>query len=106
RRGGLGLSLLFFAGGCFALGIAGRTGIGTAVAIVAAAGIGWSGSQLFPYAMLPDVQRAESLRSGEPREGMMTGLWMSSDKAGLALGALIAGHVLALSGFREGGHTQ
>lgn len=75
-------------------------------AVVAVMGVGYAGSQLFPFSMLPDVQRAERARTGQAREGVMTGVWMASDKGGIALGAFVAAQVLAASGFAEGGVAQ
>lgn len=75
-------------------------------ALVALMGVGYAGSQLFPFSMLPDVQRAELARTGVAREGVMTGVWMASDKGGIALGAFVAAQVLAATGFAEGGVEQ
>jgi len=74
--------------------------------LVGLMGIGYAGSQLFPFSMLPDVQRAELDRTGVAREGVMTGVWMASDKGGIALGAFVAAQVLSATGFAEGGVAQ
>lgn len=64
-------------------------------------GVGWAGTELFPFSMLPDVIAHDRETSGQPREGVFTGIWMALDKGSLALGALIAGLVLDGSGFIE-----
>ncbi len=71
-------------------------------------GIGYAGSQLFPFSMLPDTQRLERETSGVNREGVLTGLWMAGDKGGMAVGALVASQVLGAAGFVEavGGAAQ
>ena len=75
-------------------------------AVVGVMGVGYAGSQLFPFAMLPDIQRDELHRTGIAREGVMTGVWLAFDKAGIALGAFVAAQVLAATGFVEGGVAQ
>lgn len=103
-KAGYLISLALFGGGSLLLAV---TPAGPAFyAVVAVMGVGYAGSQLFPFAMLPDVQRHELRRSGVAREGVMTGVWMASDKGGIALGAFVAAQVLAWSGFREGGVEQ
>ncbi|WP_157595983.1 MFS transporter [Plesiocystis pacifica] len=68
---------------------------------VGLAGIGFAGTQLFPFSMLPDTIAADRAKGGEQREGVFTGLWMAADKGAVALGALFAGLVLDAGQFIE-----
>jgi GPH family glycoside/pentoside/hexuronide:cation symporter len=68
---------------------------------VAMMGIGWAGTELFPFSMLPDVIASDREASGQRREGVFTGLWMAVDKGALAVGALCTSLVLDGSGFLE-----
>lgn len=62
-------------------------------------GIGFAGTQLFPFSMLTDVIEVDAVCSGMRREGTYTGLFIASEKAGLALGPLITGALLSSHGF-------
>jgi GPH family glycoside/pentoside/hexuronide:cation symporter len=64
-------------------------------------GFGFGAQQMLPFAMLTDVINADALASGARREGLLSGLWVASEKAGLALGPLLAGVTLDVSGFVE-----
>jgi Na+/melibiose symporter-like transporter len=64
-------------------------------------GMGFGAQQLLPFAMLTDVIQVDAERSGLRREGIMSGLWVASEKAGLALGPLVAGLTLDIAGFVE-----
>lgn len=68
---------------------------------VALVGVGWAGTELFPFSMLPDVIAADRHQSGTRREGTFTGLWMAIDKSSLALGGLLTSLALAATGFIE-----
>jgi glycoside/pentoside/hexuronide:cation symporter, GPH family len=68
---------------------------------VALVGVGWAGTELFPFSMLPDVIAADRETSQTRREGVFTGLWMALDKGALAFGALLTSLVLELWGFVE-----
>jgi Na+/melibiose symporter-like transporter len=54
---------------------------------------------MLPFAMLTDVINVDAEACGIRREGLLSGLWVASEKAGLALGPLMTGVVLDLSGF-------
>jgi len=56
---------------------------------------------MLPLAMLTDVINVDAAATGARREGLLSGLWVASEKAGLALGPLVAGLTLELSGFME-----
>jgi sugar (glycoside-pentoside-hexuronide) transporter len=70
-----------------------------ALALVMLAGASFGGVQLFPFSMLTDTIAYEQKLTGQRREGMYTGLLLASEKAGLALGPLVAGLVLSWNGF-------
>ncbi len=69
------------------------------VGLVAVAGVGYAGLQVFPLAMLPDVITAEEARSGETRAGLLSGVWTAGETLGLALGPGLFGLALALGGY-------
>ncbi len=62
-------------------------------------GIGFTGAQVFPLAMLPDVAAVDSVRSGVRRAGVFTGVWTAGETLGLALGPGLYALVLALGGY-------
>ncbi len=101
KRSGFILAMLLFGAATAALWFATPETRGFAYAMVALAGVGYAGAELFPFAMLPDVIAADRHESGERREGSFTGLWMAIDKGALALGALATSLVLEFSGFVE-----
>lgn len=70
-------------------------------AVVAVAGIGYAGAQLFPLAMLPDAAAADARRTGENRVGVFTGVWTAGETLGLALGPALFAVVLAIGGYRS-----
>jgi Na+/melibiose symporter-like transporter len=67
--------------------------------LVVCAGIGYSGMQLFPLAMLPDTVEADEARAGIRRSGLLTGLWTAGETGAFAVGPAVVGGVLALAGF-------
>ena len=68
---------------------------------VAIMGTGYAGTQMFPYAMLPDVIAADAEATGRQRAGAFTGVWTAGEKAGLAVGPAIYAMILAITGFVE-----
>ena len=64
-------------------------------------GLGFSGIQVLPFSMLTDVIHHDRTLCGFQREGILTGIWTAGEKVGLAFGPLIAGNILAFSGFIE-----
>lgn len=54
-------------------------------------GVGYAGCQVFPMAMMPDNAAIDSLRSGENRVGVYTGVWTALETFGMALGPGIFG---------------
>lgn len=71
--------------------------------LVAAAmvGIGYSGMQVFPLAMLPDAAAADEASLGRNRNGVFTGVWTAGETLGMALGPGIFALVLAVGGYRS-----
>jgi len=62
-------------------------------------GIGYSGVQLFPMAMLPDAAAVDARRTGSNRVGVYTGVWTAGETLGLALGPALYALVLAIGGY-------
>jgi Na+/melibiose symporter-like transporter len=75
-------------------------------ALVTVMGIGFAGTQLFPFAMLPDAIDHDVARSGLRREGAVSGVWIATEGVGMALGGLLAGLVLQATGFVESATGQ
>ncbi|MBI5487755.1 MAG: MFS transporter [Deltaproteobacteria bacterium] len=68
-------------------------------ALVVLAGIGYSGMQVFPLAMLPDTIVADEARSGSRRAGLLTGIWTAGETGAFALGPSLVGGLLGAAGF-------
>ncbi len=66
---------------------------------IAVVGIGFTGAQVFPLAMLPDVAAVDAARSGIRRAGVYTGIWTAGETLGLALGPGVYALVLAAGGY-------
>ena len=69
------------------------------MAMVVLAGIGYSGMQVFPLAMLPDAIAADEARSGRRLAGLLTGIWTAGETGAFALGPSLVGGLLAVAGF-------
>ena len=97
KRAAFSLASVLFAGACLMLtGMVWAPGWWVYL-VVAVAGVGYAGMQLFPLAMLPDVISA----AGRERGGAMSGLWTAGETAGLALGPALVLLLLAAGGFRS-----
>lgn len=83
------------------LALSSSSGLWAFYALVAVMGVGFAGTQLFPFAMLPDAIAHDTARSGLRREGVFSGAWTAAEGAGMALGGLLAGSILDASGFVE-----
>ena len=68
---------------------------------VALVGVGYSGCQVFPMAMLPDAAAVDARRTGSNRAGVYTGVWTAGETLGLALGPAVFALVLAIGGYRS-----
>lgn len=91
-------SSLFLVGG-FSLTFTPLLGAVYAHICVVVVGVGYAGLQLMQYSMLADNLIADALQSGGGRAGVFTGLWTAAETVVFALGALLLGWMLALSGF-------
>ena len=69
---------------------------------VALLGVAFGGIQLLPFSILTDVIHANGLKTEVWREGIFTGVWTSAEKASLAVGPLVAGAILSVTGFVSG----
>jgi Na+/melibiose symporter-like transporter len=97
------ISVVTFSVGASSLWLASADAGLLVYAQVAVVGIGWAGTQLCPFSMLPDTMTADREDSGQRREGVFTGVWMAVDKGGMAVGALLTGLTLHVGGFLESG---
>lgn len=90
--------------------VANLSGVGghLAPALVAGAivGVGYTGIQLFPLAMLPDIAAHDARVSGSNRIGVFAGVWAGLELFGFALGPALLGLVLMVGGYRSGGAEQ
>ena len=64
-------------------------------------GIGFGGSQVACWAMLPDIIQWDYAQSGVQRGGIFAGCMTAFEKTGLALGGLLTGALLATTGYVE-----
>lgn len=62
-------------------------------------GVSGSGLILLGVSMLPDTIAYDYLKSGARREGIFTGLWSAVEKGATAVGGLLIGLVLDVTGF-------
>lgn len=102
KRRGWAMAVAVYAVSGLLFAVASPARLGLLFAGVALMGIAYGGTQVFPFALLPDVVQRELAATGERREGVMSGLFTCAEKCGNALGALLAGLVLQASGFVEG----
>ncbi|MFD8143225.1 MFS transporter [Streptomyces sp. NPDC059708] len=102
RRGHTIASALF-AAGCL-LFLAAPALPGAAVlATMALAGTGHAGQLLFLYAMLPDSVAPDPAHRTERQAGSLSGLFSTGEGLGVAVGPLLYGLVLQLSGYVSSG---
>lgn len=73
-----------------------------AIVLLAIAGAGYAGLQVFPLSLLPDLTAAEEARTGQVRAGIFAGVWTAGETLGLALGPGLYGLVLAAGGYVSG----
>lgn len=68
--------------------------------VVVAAGVGYAGLQVFAQAMLPDCIAADAAHTGRQQAGVFGGLWTAGQTLGLAVGPLLFGLILQVTGYR------
>ncbi|MEV4316528.1 MFS transporter [Actinocrispum sp. NPDC049592] len=93
------VATLIFATGMTLCVLARVVPISVSVVFGGIAGIGYSGMQVFPMAMLPDVITAEEQRTGARRAGLFSGVWTAGETLGLALGPGVYGLILSIGGY-------
>jgi Na+/melibiose symporter-like transporter len=93
------VATLIFAIGMVSLLTARMVPIPVSVVFGGIAGIGYSGMQVFPLAMLPDVITFEEQRTGVRRAGLFSGVWTAGETLGFALGPGVYGLILAIGGY-------
>jgi GPH family glycoside/pentoside/hexuronide:cation symporter len=84
------------------LGVGPMVSTADAVAVYGRAlilGVAGSGLILLGVSMLPDTIAYDHLTSGARREGIFTGLWSAVEKGASAMGGLLIGIVLDVTGF-------
>lgn len=69
--------------------------------LAAVLGIPFGCIMMMPFSMLTDTVHYDSAVTGLQREGVFTGMWTAGEKSGLAVGAMVVGVILSLSGFSE-----
>lgn len=102
-RRGHAIASALFAAGCL-LFLAAPALPGAAVlATMALAGTGHAGQLLFLYAMLPDSVAPDPAHRTERQAGSLSGLFSTGEGLGVAVGPLLYGLVLQLSGYVSSG---
>ncbi|WP_019814885.1 MFS transporter [Saccharomonospora saliphila] len=99
KLAGFRVSSVVFALALATLVLARTLPLGVVFVLVAAAGVGYAGIQVFPLALLPDLITAEEERTGAARAGVTAGVWTAAETLGLALGPGLFGLVLAAGGY-------
>jgi len=92
---------VWFAGAVAMFFWVGEGDLGLAVVLAAAAGVGMTSFQLFPWSMLPDTIDHDAASSGERREGIYNGFWTAAQKISLAVGPWLLLLILSVLGFKE-----
>ncbi|WP_433952127.1 MFS transporter [Brevundimonas diminuta] len=80
--------------------------VALATAVAALAGLGQAGCYVLPFALMPSVVAARDQKEAEANLGLLTAVWVSGEKLGLALGGAAAGVLLGLAGYVSGGQAQ
>lgn len=98
RRGYLTAIGLFLAGMLGTL-TGGYTPVAITLAFMLLVSVGYSGMQLFPLALLPDVIDDDARVSGQQRAGAFTGIWTAGETVSFAIGPALVLLILAISGY-------
>jgi len=94
--------LSLFVVGCGTLLLAGANGQSSQIDMVwrlVVTGIGFAGTQVACWALLPEIVQRHAKAMGTSRSGAFTGLMTAMEKVGFALGALVAGMSLSFTGY-------
>ncbi|WP_054123514.1 MFS transporter [Novosphingobium sp. AAP93] len=106
KRRALVLFSLIYAAGLALFWFSAPSRLGALWLAAVLSGAGNAGTQVFAFALLPDVLERERARTGEDRTAAFTGIWTSCEKLGLAAGGAIGGVGLSIAGFVEGASEQ
>ncbi|MGW7103618.1 MFS transporter [Streptomyces sp. NPDC054838] len=102
-RRGHAIASALFATGCLLFLAAPALPEGAVLLSMALAGTGHAGQLLFLYAMLPDCVGPEPDDPTPRQAGMLSGLFSTGEGLGVAVGPLLYGLVLQLSGYASSG---
>ncbi|MEU7068001.1 MFS transporter [Streptomyces sp. NPDC046161] len=102
-RRGHALASALFATGCLLFLAAPALPEGAVLLTMALAGTGHAGQLLFLYAMLPDCIARDSEGPTSRQAGVLSGLFSTGEGLGVAVGPLLYGLVLQLSGYVSSG---
>lgn len=101
KRSGYVACTIIFAAGAVSLVTADPSRLWLVYLQVFVMGTAYAGTQMFPFAMLPDTVSADTARTGLRRSGAYSGVWTAGEKAGMAVGPAAFAAVLAVTGFIE-----
>ncbi|TCO56537.1 MFS transporter [Actinocrispum wychmicini] len=99
KRVGYLVATLIFAGALTVSVLARVAPLWAVILFAGITGVGYSGIQVFPFAMLADVTTEEEERTGARRAGLFAGVWTAGETLALALGPGVYGLVLAAGGY-------
>lgn len=91
------LALLAYTLGCMALVLTPDAGAAVYGFVFMLIGFALGGTQLIAFSLFPDTLLEDG--SGQKYEGLFTGVWISIDSLGVALGVASAGTFLAISSY-------
>jgi Na+/melibiose symporter-like transporter len=109
KKVALQLAVLLF---CFAAVLIFTVGVGIAksglLIAIGCMGIAYGGMQVLPFSMLTDTIQFDSQKNGGNRAGAFSGIWIASEKIGLAIGAAAMGMLLSSAGYvqKTGGSVE
>ena len=99
RTGVLVSSVVFVAGALALLYVVEAGGLSAVIAVAVVLGCANAVQDTFVLAMLPDCITADTARTGRRQAGVFAGLFSAGQGVGFALGPLLFGLVLQLSGY-------
>lgn len=101
KRGGFTIASVLFIAAALLLLTARIVPLPVVYVLVALAGIGYAGMQMFPLSMLPDTIAADTERRGTQQAGAFTGYWTAGETAAFAVGPALVLAMLAVTGFQS-----